>query len=74
MSTGQVESKTTPAIVSLNAETVTAASPTTVASPARGTTARFTTMPIVETWLKCASVIGSTASCAARLTPMALAT
>ena len=57
--------------VSLTAARATPASPTTVATAASGTTARFATMPITETWLKWTSAIGSTASCAATLTPSA---
>jgi len=36
--------------------------------PASGTAARLATRPMVESWLKCTSATGSTASCAARLT------
>ena len=45
--------------------------PRTVAMPARGTTARLAITPMVETWLKWARAMGSTASWAATLTPSA---
>src|SRR3989442_1092430 len=69
--TGQTASKPTCAALSLRKDTPTARSPATVATPARGTTPRFATTPIVESWLKWVRVIGSTASCAAALTPIA---
>src|SRR5439155_14031622 len=69
--TGQTASKQTWAALALRKEAPTARSPATVATPARGTTPRFTTTPIVESWLKWVRVIGRTASWAAALTAIA---
>src|SRR2546425_10078798 len=66
--TGQTASKPIWAAPALRKEAATARSPAIVATPARGTTPRFTTTPIVESWLKWVRVIGRTASWAAALT------
>src|SRR6185436_14352078 len=58
---------------SLTAAAASPKSPTVVAAPARGTTARFAARPISESWLKCTAMTGRTAACAPALTAMAAA-
>ena len=72
-STGHAAANSHPATVALSGPTATATRPRTVARPASGTTTRLASTPMVESWLKWARPIGSTASWAATLIASAAA-